>query len=552
MEGQRLDGWKAIANFLGRDRTTAIRWANDRGLPVHRVPGGGSGSVFARTSELEQWLAGLERTTDGACDDKDATGTQTDTGLQLDTGPANSPTAPKSKPSGWLRGHTLGLMAIAIVLAGSAAIWMRERPVPRSATVGIAPVVSPAANVETVAFADALTADLARFADASGKLVVFERGPEQQNSAERMRYIVHTDIDRGPGGIAADVRLVATDSRAVMWARHFVQTGSVSELRAQLAARLIGVVRCTLDSLEGDSAQATIPQVSDVMAVCDAFDDDDLDRAFARARRLTETAPKLGAAWALRAVMAASLIERGTPLDPQMARESASRAYDLAPDSVLTAIARASTAGPGVSSPEALPVVTVALQHHPDHPWLSSLQSMILFNLGYVQASVQPAVASVRVDPSSLTSRDIAVRRLAAAGHLPEALKLQAENEALWPGHPILKETRLRIVPRLLQPTDVEKAATPPNPYLLAGLSERAGDRRAALRWLAKAPIDRKQMQWSLLFWPDTAGLRTEPAFFEKMERLGLVRWWVARGQWPDFCEEPNLKYSCAEKAAKL
>jgi tetratricopeptide (TPR) repeat protein len=54
---QRLDGWKAIGNFLGRDRTTAIRWARDRGLPVHRVPGGRTGTVFALPAELTAWLA---------------------------------------------------------------------------------------------------------------------------------------------------------------------------------------------------------------------------------------------------------------------------------------------------------------------------------------------------------------------------------------------------------------------------------------------------------------------------------------------------------------
>ena len=54
---QRLDGWKAIGNFLGRDRTTAIRWTKERGLPVHRVPGGRTGTVYALPDELSDWLA---------------------------------------------------------------------------------------------------------------------------------------------------------------------------------------------------------------------------------------------------------------------------------------------------------------------------------------------------------------------------------------------------------------------------------------------------------------------------------------------------------------
>lgn len=54
--GTRLDSWKEIAQYLGRDVRTVIRW-EERGLPVHRVPGGKSSRVFAFTGELDAWLA---------------------------------------------------------------------------------------------------------------------------------------------------------------------------------------------------------------------------------------------------------------------------------------------------------------------------------------------------------------------------------------------------------------------------------------------------------------------------------------------------------------
>ncbi len=37
--GDRIAGWKSIGAYFGRDRTTAIRWARERALPVHRMPG---------------------------------------------------------------------------------------------------------------------------------------------------------------------------------------------------------------------------------------------------------------------------------------------------------------------------------------------------------------------------------------------------------------------------------------------------------------------------------------------------------------------------------
>lgn len=54
--GARLDSWKEIAQYLGRDVRTVIRW-EDRGLPVHRIPGGKVSRVFAFTHELDAWLA---------------------------------------------------------------------------------------------------------------------------------------------------------------------------------------------------------------------------------------------------------------------------------------------------------------------------------------------------------------------------------------------------------------------------------------------------------------------------------------------------------------
>jgi hypothetical protein len=54
----RLDSWKEIATFFGRDERTVRRWEKERALPIHRVPGGGRGGVFAYTDELRSWLKG--------------------------------------------------------------------------------------------------------------------------------------------------------------------------------------------------------------------------------------------------------------------------------------------------------------------------------------------------------------------------------------------------------------------------------------------------------------------------------------------------------------
>jgi TolB-like protein/Tfp pilus assembly protein PilF len=64
LAGKRLDSWKEIAAFFGRAERTVKRWETERGLPVHRVPGGGRGSVFAYSEELAAWLKGPGREID--------------------------------------------------------------------------------------------------------------------------------------------------------------------------------------------------------------------------------------------------------------------------------------------------------------------------------------------------------------------------------------------------------------------------------------------------------------------------------------------------------
>ncbi|MEO1028759.1 MAG: tetratricopeptide repeat protein [Pseudomonadota bacterium] len=52
----RLVGWKRIANYLGCSERTARRWEHDVGLPVHRQMHETQSTVYAHSTELDQWL----------------------------------------------------------------------------------------------------------------------------------------------------------------------------------------------------------------------------------------------------------------------------------------------------------------------------------------------------------------------------------------------------------------------------------------------------------------------------------------------------------------
>src|SRR6266446_4700566 len=70
VHGRRLESWKEIASYLGRDVTTVRRWEKREGLPVHRLHHNRLGSVYAYTSELDAWRD--ERAPTAATDAPDA------------------------------------------------------------------------------------------------------------------------------------------------------------------------------------------------------------------------------------------------------------------------------------------------------------------------------------------------------------------------------------------------------------------------------------------------------------------------------------------------
>src|SRR6516225_4427838 len=54
--GRKLDAWKEIADYLDREVRTVQRWEKTEHLPVHRHEHQKKSSVYAYTSELDEWV----------------------------------------------------------------------------------------------------------------------------------------------------------------------------------------------------------------------------------------------------------------------------------------------------------------------------------------------------------------------------------------------------------------------------------------------------------------------------------------------------------------
>src|SRR6266478_977371 len=107
---RRLDSWKDIAAFFGRDKSTVRRWETERGLPVHRLPGMGRGSVYAFAEELQEWLHKPETQLEGIAEPG-----------PIPAEPATAPAEPVSAPAKrWLTWIAVAGLALAgIVVAYS-------------------------------------------------------------------------------------------------------------------------------------------------------------------------------------------------------------------------------------------------------------------------------------------------------------------------------------------------------------------------------------------------------------------------------------------------
>ena len=121
----RIDGWKAIGAHFGRDRSTAMRWAQTRGLPIRRIPGGKLSTVYALRSELDLWA---EQNADA----------------ELAAAPEADPSA-RAAPGGRPRRRRIVAAAVAalVVLGVGVAVSLRK-------SVSVAPVPVGAASQQAL------------------------------------------------------------------------------------------------------------------------------------------------------------------------------------------------------------------------------------------------------------------------------------------------------------------------------------------------------------------------------------------------------------------
>src|SRR5882672_6639988 len=258
-QGRRLESWKEVAAYLGRDITTVRRWEKREGLPVHRLHHSRLGSVYAYTAELDAWRN--ERAVGAA------------------TGGTAATQAPQIVRRRWT---VITLAALGLVLAGGLAwLWHhRSTELPTSAasrirSLAVLPLENLSGNPEQDYLADGMTeALIGRLSTIQG-LRVISRTSSMQFKATRssvpeiakklnVHAVVEGSVIRSGDRIRITAQLIQGDTDVHLWSGTFDrELRDVLALQSDVAQGIARQIEIALGPQSGSpvAARAVAPAV---------------------------------------------------------------------------------------------------------------------------------------------------------------------------------------------------------------------------------------------------------------------------------------------------
>ncbi len=259
-QGRRLESWKEVAAYLGRDITTVRRWEKREGLPVHRLHHSRLGSVYAYTAELDAWRN--ERAVGAA------------------TGGTAANQAPQTVRRRWT---VITLAALGLVLAGGLAwLWRhRSTELPTSAasrirSLAVLPLENLSGNPEQDYLADGMTeALIGRLSTIQG-LRVISRTSSMQFKATRssvpeiarrlnVQAVVEGSVIRSGDRIRITAQLIQGETDVHLWSGTFDrELRGVLELQSEVAQSIARQIEVAVTGQERSrlvAARAVSPGV---------------------------------------------------------------------------------------------------------------------------------------------------------------------------------------------------------------------------------------------------------------------------------------------------
>ncbi|HST09921.1 MAG TPA: hypothetical protein VLL05_06075, partial [Terriglobales bacterium] len=227
-----LEGWKAIADHLGKTERTVQRWEKTRNLPVRRLKSGSpddQSRVFAYRNELDLWWQDqLARTDPSPNGDDDSSLT-----------PIPSPEPPKNDTGDSQRNRpssfwVASALCVVLVVIGIRALLHRgsnqTQPVPAKITLAVRPFKNlngdPAEEFVGAGFTEEMVSRLGQLHPQA--LVVVRLSPTYANATlDRLAkdlsadYVLEGSVRHVGDQVAIGAQLVQVTSQAVAWGQTF-------------------------------------------------------------------------------------------------------------------------------------------------------------------------------------------------------------------------------------------------------------------------------------------------------------------------------------------
>ncbi len=258
-QGRRLESWKEIAAYLGRDVTTARRWEKREGLPVRRLQHNKLGSVYAYTAELDAWRD--ERAARAAVGGAEA-----------------------QKPrAAWRTGAVITLVVLGLTLAAGLVWFLRQRATIQPSSAGghirslaVLPLENFSGNPEQDYLADGMTeALIARLSVIHGLRVISRTSVMQFKGTRKPVSAIARDLNvdavvegsvlRSGDQIRISVQLIRADTDEHLWSRTYDrELRDVLALQSEVAQGIARQIEATVTGRQGNrlvAARAVSPDV---------------------------------------------------------------------------------------------------------------------------------------------------------------------------------------------------------------------------------------------------------------------------------------------------
>lgn len=510
--------------------------------------------------------------------------------------PAGEPSAAAPKRA-WRpsRKFVLGASGAIAAAAGGTLVWQLW-PSPVGATPTFAIIAADGSPASRQAAHDLVV----RAGNLSGNNTpAFQLVDATGNSSPAADLIMSVGASRTAGDERRDLSLRSAN-QAILWSASFDEPASASaNLPQQVAVRAQRALSCAAEALSFKRERIRGDTLKSYLSSCSNFDSNygtnvDQSDEIRQFEQVLAKAPHFQAAWAK--LLALEVDQLDAVDEPQellrKMRSQIGQTQQLGLDFGEQYAAKAATLVPS----DFLGIFRTlgdGIKRHPDNAFLYAKRAYRSLYVGRGLDAVSDGSKAVQLDPFSPATHTNLAMVLAYSGNTDGAFLELRKAEQLWPAAPTIITTRARLDLRFGDPKEAlalanpsEQSAlssqqdafiraridpTPANidrsiaedrklyqqaPFFIAQIVQTLGqfgrkDEVLDILLHYKGDAVDKGLSAEVLFRPALRDVWRDPRSMAGAANLGLLHYWKASGNWPDFCTDPTLPYDCKKEAAK-